>query len=96
MSRAPKVKFRLYISGNTENSSQALSNLTTLCEKHLANRHEIEIVDVFRDPGRALVDRVFMTPTLVKLSPAPVQRIVGTLAQTPSLIQSLGLGALVI
>ena len=96
MSRVPKFKFRLYISGDTENSAQALSNLTALCGKHLVNRHEIELVDVFREPGRALEDRVFMTPTLVKLSPGHVQRIVGTLGQTQFVMQALGLKALAI
>jgi circadian clock protein KaiB len=96
MSRVPKFKFRLYVAGNTENSLQALSNLTALCEKHLANRYELELVDVFRDPGRALTDRIFMTPTLVKLTPAPIQQIVGTLAQTSALMQAFGLGNLAI
>ena len=96
MSRAPKFKFRLYVAGDTENSAKALSNLTALCGKHLENRHEIEIVDVFREPGRALEDRVFLTPTLVKLSPAPHQRIVGTLAHEHSVMQALGLGKLAV
>jgi circadian clock protein KaiB len=94
MSRVPRFKFRLYVAGDTENSAQALSNLTALCGKYLANRHAIELVDVFLEPGRALADRIFMTPTLVKLSPAPAQRIVGTLGQTESVMQALGLGML--
>jgi len=96
MSRAAKFKFRLYVAGNTQNSAQALSNLNALCGKHLANRHEIEIVDVFRDPGRALEDRVFMTPTLIKLAPGPMQRIVGTLSHGESVLQTLGLEAVAI
>jgi circadian clock protein KaiB len=96
MGRAPRFRFRLYIAGDTENSAQALSNLTALCGKHLANRHQIELVDVCCEPGRALEDRVFMTPTLVKLSPAPVQRIIGTLGKTQSVIQALGLGDMAI
>jgi circadian clock protein KaiB len=94
MSRVPSFKFRLYIAGDTENSAHALSNLTALCGKHLENRHEIEIVDVFREPGRALEDRIFMTPTLVKLAPGHVQRIIGTLGQSLSVMQTLGLGTL--
>lgn len=94
MSRVPRFKFRLYVAGDTENSTQAFSNLTALCGKYLANRHDIELVDVFREPGRALADRIFMTPTLVKLSPAPIQRIVGTLGQTQSVMQALGLGTM--
>ena len=57
----------------------------------ILDRYEIEIVDVFRDPKRALADRIFMTPTLVRLAPAPVLRIVGTLSHTLSVLQALGL-----
>lgn len=84
-------KFRLYVAGDALNSAQALTNLGALCRVHLPDRHEIEIVDVFREPKRALADGIFMTPTLVKLGPPPVRRIVGALSQTQSVLQALGL-----
>ncbi len=56
-------------------------------------RHEIEIVDVLRDPKRALADGVFMTPALLKLAPSPVRKIVGNLAQTQTVLLALGLEA---
>jgi circadian clock protein KaiB len=84
-------KFRLYVAGDTENSGQAEVNLTTLCREHLANRHEIEIVDVFREPKRALADGIFMTPTLVKLAPTPVRTIIGTLSQPQRVLEACGL-----
>jgi circadian clock protein KaiB len=34
-----------------------------------------------------------MTPTLVRLAPAPVRRIVGTLSQTEAVLIALGLDA---
>jgi len=85
--------FRLYVAGQAMNSAQAVANLNALCRSHLPGRHSIEIVDVFREPGRALADGIFMTPTLIKLAPAPVRRIVGTLNQTPTLLLALGLEA---
>lgn len=91
MSRAHHFKFRLYVAGDALNSAQARANLTALCRTHLAGRHEIEIVDVFREPMRALADSVFMTPTLVKLAPLPVRTIVGTLSQTPIVMLALGI-----
>lgn len=87
-------KFRLYVAGDAPNSAQAFANLTALCRAHLMNRHEIEIVDVFREPKRALIDGVFLTPTLVKLAPSPVQIIVGSLSQTQTLLDALGLEAI--
>jgi len=91
MSRAAIFKFRLYVAGDALNSAQALANLTALCLTHLPDRHEIEVVDVFREPKRALADGIFMTPTLVKLAPAPRRIIVGTLSQTQPVLQALSL-----
>ena len=34
---------------------------------------------------------ILMTPTLVKLAPFPARRIVGTLSQTQTVLQTLGL-----
>jgi circadian clock protein KaiB len=86
-------KFRLYVAGDARNSAQALGNLTALCRAQLPDRHSIEVVDVLRQPKRALTDGIFMTPTLVKISPSPVRRIVGTLKDTEVVLQALGLVA---
>jgi circadian clock protein KaiB len=94
MSRRVPYRLRLYVAGGALNSSQALANLRAFCAAELPGRHEIEVVDVFREPKRALADSVFMTPTLVKLGPTPLARIVGTLSQLQSLHAALGLEAL--
>jgi circadian clock protein KaiB len=85
--------FRLYIAGDAPNSLQAIANLTQICETHLPGRHDIEIVDVLREPKRALTESIFMTPTLVTDTPYPGHRIVGTLSNTEPILQILGLGA---
>jgi circadian clock protein KaiB len=84
-------KFRLYVAGDAQNSAQAVANLTALCRTYLAARYNIEVVDVFREPKRALADGILMTPTLVKFAPTPGRRIVGTLSQTQTVLQALGL-----
>lgn len=91
--RLPTFKFRLYVAGDAENSAQAVANLNSLCRTHLAGRFEIEVVDVFKDPKRALQDDIQMTPTLLKLAPAPVKTLVGTLNQLGPVLRSLGLPA---
>ena len=91
MSPRAKFKFRLYIAGDAPNSVLARINLAALCREHLAGRHEIEIVDVFQNPKRALTDKIFITPTLVKDMPMPVCRIVGTLSQTQTVLDVLGM-----
>ena len=89
-------KFRLYVAGDAQNSAQAIANLATLCREYLPDRHEIEVVDVFEDPKRALADGILMTPTLVKLGPMPVRRIVGNLSQIVPVMQVLGLESLAV
>jgi circadian clock protein KaiB len=91
MSRPANFKFQLYVAGDTQNSALAVANLNALCRSNLVDRHEIEIVDVFREPKRALADGIFMTPTLVRLMPVPVRKIVGTLNQMQTVLQALGL-----
>ncbi len=91
MSRRAKFKFRLYVAGDAPNSAQAIANLAAFCRAHLLDRYEIEVVDVFREPKRALAEGIFMTPTLVVLTPPPVRRIVGTLSHTQTVLLALGL-----
>ena len=95
MTRRAQFSFRLYVAGDALNSVQALANLNTICRMHLPGRHAIEVVNVFREPRRALADGIFMTPTLIKLAPSPVRRIVGTLSQTQTVLEALGLEAAV-
>jgi circadian clock protein KaiB len=91
MTKDEMFRFRLYVAGDAQNSAQALINLKALCQAHLQHRHTIEIVDVFRQPKRALTEGIFLTPTLVKLAPSPARRIVGTLKDTDVVLQALGL-----
>jgi circadian clock protein KaiB len=91
MNGRARFKFRLYIAGDTANSAQAVANLNAICRTHLVGRHEIEVVDVFREPKRALADGILMTPILVKLAPLPVCRIIGTLSQTQLVFDALGI-----
>jgi circadian clock protein KaiB len=91
MKHAPKFKFRIYVADSTQNSEQAIVNLNAFCRDHLPGQFEIEVVDVFQDPKRALAEGIFLTPTLVKLSPPPMRKIVGTLSQVEPLLRALGL-----
>jgi circadian clock protein KaiB len=93
MTRRSVFKFRLYVADDTMNSSQAIANLDALCKTHLAGRHEVEIVDVFKEPQRAILEGIRMTPTLLRLAPLPIRRIIGTLMDTQRVLETLGLDA---
>jgi len=91
VTRRAFFKFQLYTADGTQNSAQALANLTALCQSRLPGRYEIEVVDVFRDPERARAEGIRMTPTLIKVSPAPTCRIIGSLSQTHNVLVALGM-----
>jgi circadian clock protein KaiB len=93
MTVEPRFSFRLYVAGDAQNSVRAIANLTAMCNARLAGRHEIEVVDVFRDPSRALADGIMMTPTVIRIEPNPIRRVVGTLHATDDVAAVLGLGA---
>jgi circadian clock protein KaiB len=50
------------------------------------------VVDVMETPLRALTDGVMLTPTLVRLAPLPVVKMVGDLSDTPRVRAALGMG----
>lgn len=83
--------FELYVAGDAPNSAQALSNLRALCERRIPHRYRIVVIDVFQEPARALDEKVFMTPTLVRTSPGPERRIVGALNHAGNVANALGL-----
>jgi circadian clock protein KaiB len=91
MKKRVDFKFRLYVAGDGPHSVQAIANLQALCQEHLPERHEIEIVDVLKDPQRALAEKVMLTPTLVKILPGPVRKIIGSLSHPETVRQALGL-----
>lgn len=81
--------FRLFVAGHTVQSEQALSNLRRLCNQHLGEEPDIELIDVLRDPSKAEEDKILATPTLIKISPQPVRRVIGDLSKTDLVLLAL-------
>ncbi|RYD17929.1 MAG: circadian clock protein KaiB [Verrucomicrobiaceae bacterium] len=86
---------RLYVAGPTRQSTRALVNLRKICEEHLKGRYEMEVVDLLQNPEIAAQDQIIAAPTLVRLSPAPVRRLIGDLSQTERVLMILDLAPLV-
>ena len=83
--------FRLYLAGGAPNSVRALANLYALCRTHFPESHRIEVIDVLEEPLRALAEAILVTPTLVKVSPAPELQIIGNLSDEEEVLRALGL-----
>jgi circadian clock protein KaiB len=85
------LSLRLFVAGDSPDSSTAIANLKGLFPNGASSQVEIEIVDVQREPGRGARDGILVTPTLLKLSPAPTCRILGNLKNRDALLRLLGI-----
>lgn len=84
------LRLRLYIAGNAPNSLLAVANLKTICDEYFATGCVVETIDLLVHPGRALADSIIVTPTLVKVYPLPVKKVIGTLSDTDQVRVALG------
>ena len=82
---------RLYVSGRKPRSAHAIANLASLCERYLADRCDLEVIDVDEDPTRAIQEQIFALPTLVKELPQPLRRWVGDLTDESRVLVGLDL-----
>jgi circadian clock protein KaiB len=82
---------RLYIAGRTPKAVTALSNLEALCERHLAGRYRIEVIDLLENPRLARGDQILAVPTLVRRLPPPVKKIIGDLSDSERVLVGLDL-----
>ncbi|MEX2261036.1 MAG: circadian clock KaiB family protein [Bryobacteraceae bacterium] len=87
-----EFRFKLYIAGRTHRSERAAWNLRRLCEKELAGRYELVVVDVLERPEEAEEQRILATPTLIKELPPPMRRIIGDLSDAERVLAALDVG----
>lgn len=82
---------RLYLTGSTRRSVQAVEAIKALCEHHLKGRYDLEVVDLYQDPDRAKNAQIIAAPTLVKELPLPLRRLVGDLTDPNRVLLALNL-----
>ena len=82
---------RLYVTGMTPQSTRAIANIRKICEEHLAGRYELEVVDIYQQPGLAQGEQILAAPTLIKKLPLPLRRLIGDLSNTERVLLGLDL-----
>ena len=60
----------LYVTNRTPRSVNAMTNLKRICEEHLAGHYRIEVVDLLKQPERAISDQIVAIPTVLRKLPA--------------------------
>lgn len=82
---------RLYVAGATPASQRALENVKRLCEQHLNGRYELQVIDIYQQPELARAVEIVAAPTLVKVLPGPLRRLIGDMSKVERVL--LGPGA---
>src|SRR4051794_15086967 len=75
-----KYVLRLYITGTTPQSQRALANIRRICEEHLKDRYELQVIDIYQKPSLAKDEQIIAAPTLIKILPHPLRRLIGDLS----------------
>ncbi|NJK56656.1 MAG: circadian clock protein KaiB [Pleurocapsa sp. SU_5_0] len=82
LANSPQIEgynLRLFISSAHDRAEKTLSNLHQLLEERLTNPYSLKVIDVAKNPEQAVIHQVLTTPTLIRVSPEPIKRIVGQL-----------------
>lgn len=80
---------RLYVSGMSQRSTDAVEIVSALCEALLAGRYDLEVVDMYQEPERLREEQVVAAPTLIRRLPLPERRLVGDLKDTARVCRAL-------
>lgn len=83
-----KYFLRLYISGITIKSNKAIKTIKTICENELDGNVTLEVIDLYQQPLSINYD-IEILPTLVRVSPKPIKKIVGNLSDREYVLYNL-------
>ena len=80
---------RLYVTGTTPRSLRAIENLRQILASQEADLFDLQVIDIYQNPQAASDHQIIAAPTLVKLSPEPVRRIIGDLSDRDRVLKGL-------
>ena len=86
-----RVLLRMYVASDSAPSAQARRQLAALRERLGGEHWEVEIVDVFEQPGLAEADRILATPVLIRMFPEPRLSVIGDFSDSDAVAVALDL-----
>lgn len=88
---AEKYVLRLYVTGMTERSAQAIDTIRSICKERLGGRYDLQVIDIYQYPKLAQDEQIIAAPTLVKRLPLPLRRFIGALSDRDRVLLGLDL-----
>ena len=88
-----KYVLRLFVSGQSPRSILAIENMRKICAEYLSERYTLEVIDIYQHPEACQQEQIVAAPTLIKVLPRPLRRIIGDLSNTKKVLVGLSLRA---
>ena len=88
---ADRYVLRMYVTGMTPRSTQAIKNLQAICDEYLDGRYELDVIDIYQQPVLAKGEQIVAAPTLIRKLPLPVRRLVGDMSSRERVLVGLDL-----
>jgi circadian clock protein KaiB len=86
-----RYKLCLFITGSTPRSMRAIENMREICDENLKGRYSLEVIDIYEHPEATRELQIVASPTLVKILPEPLRRIIGDLSDKDRVLAGLNL-----
>ena len=80
---------RLYVTDAAPKSARAIVNARRILEAHLQGRYALEILNIAEHVAQASEDQIVCAPTLLRVNPLPVRRIIGDLSDVGRVLAGL-------
>ena len=81
----------LYVAGLSARSTRAVDRIRHICDRYLAGRYQLTVVDLYLHPEKARESQIVVAPTLVKVAPMPTRHFVGDMADDESILRGLNI-----
>lgn len=82
---------KLFITGHSPQAERAIKNIKSICENELKGVYRLEIINILENLQLAEDERIIATPTLIKVLPEPLRRVIGDLSNTEKVLLGLDL-----
>jgi circadian clock protein KaiB len=89
--RTEKYVLRLYVTGMTPKSINAIENIRKICEENLKGRYDLEVIDIYQQPEYAKKEQILAAPTLIKKLPLPLRKFIGDMSNEEKILVGLDL-----
>jgi circadian clock protein KaiB len=88
-----EINLTLYVGGTAMSSKRAIQQFREMMENHFKNNYSLEVIDIYENMEAAERENIMAIPTLIKKSPPPKRRLIGSFSDEEKVLRALDLKA---